>query len=93
MKSDEAYEVRSAVAASTFGHHLAARYPDRAEKLIDDTATGMSLALENAMRVKITPEIKRAAWEASGYGGDIPDHAYDSIIKAAFRAAGFEVVE
>lgn len=91
MKSDEAYEVRSAVAASTFGHHLAARYPDRAEKLIDDTAVGMSLALENAMRVKITYDIVRAAELAGGW--DIPDPIYQAILTAAFRAAGFEVVE
>jgi hypothetical protein len=60
-----------------------------------NTITGMPAveeAIESATRVEITKDITDAARQASGYGWDIPDHAYYSVIEAAFRAAGFEVV-
>jgi hypothetical protein len=91
-KDDEAYSARQAIACSVFGRRLAKVYPDRAEKLIDDTAFGMGLALESAMRVEITAEVEIAA-RAAGYGGPtISGELLRSMLTAAFRAAGFEVV-
>jgi hypothetical protein len=48
-------------------------------------------AIETATRVRITLEVVEAAWQASGYGGDISIDTYRDIIAAGFRAAGFEV--
>jgi hypothetical protein len=85
-KDDEAYSARQAIACLVFGRRLARVYPDRAEKLIDDTAFGMGLALESAMRVEITDDIMDAYRVAAMSSG-----ANAGVI-AAFRAAGFEVV-
>ena len=58
----------------------------------DDRQGGIETAIETATRVKITEDIIDAAygevpWEATERG-DVHD-----IVKAAFRAAGFEVEE
>lgn len=52
---------------------------------------GLDDAIETATRVKITYDIVRAAEVAGGW--DIPDPIYQAMLTAAFRAAGFEVVE
>jgi hypothetical protein len=55
--------------------------------------SGIENAIEVATRVQVTKEIVNAGQLASGYGGDIARDTYRAIITAAFRAAGFEVVE
>jgi hypothetical protein len=56
-----------------------------------DAAEAAEAAIETATRVQVTPEIVAAGSDADSahsYGAD-----YGAIIIAAFRAAGFEVVE
>lgn len=82
-RDDEAYGTRTAIAASAFGHWLAAVQPDRSKFLIDDTAGAMSEALNKAMSVKITPEMLDAMNPAVGNR--------EAQLRAAFVLAGFEV--
>lgn len=100
-KDDEAYSTREAIACSAFGRHLAEVYPDRAEKLINDTAFGMGLAVESSMRVEITEDIIEAYRDARaalnyeqlhGRPATLADTLVTAGLTAAFRAAGFEVV-
>lgn len=61
--------------------------PDRPE----GSAIALETAIKAATRVQVTPDLLAAGGDADSahsYGAD-----YGAIITAAFRAAGFEVVE
>jgi hypothetical protein len=61
------------------------------ETIRSETYRGLEMCVEVATRVQVTPEIVAAGSDADSahsYGAD-----YGAIIIAAFRAAGFEVVE
>lgn len=61
--------------------------------MLPDTANAIDAAIEVATQVKITDDIESAALD--GLDSYELSHGIDfsDIIKAAFRAAGFEVVE
>lgn len=59
--------------------------------VLPDAATAIDAAIEVATQVKITPDIVRAFADAYGVNA-LAAGTTESLI-AAFRAAGFEVVE
>lgn len=65
----------------------------RAREAFHDSESGLNWAIEVATQVKITDDIESAALD--GLDSYELSHGIDfsDIIKAAFRAAGFEVVE
>lgn len=81
-------ETRVAVAMSAAGHWIGYVHGERAEQVINDAAGGIGKAIENAMEVKITHEVIMAFLGAPDDPEDI-----SGPLAAAFRAAGFRVVE
>ena len=61
----------------------------RAREAFHDGESDLDWAVEVAMQVKITDDIVKAAWD----NGATSFRGRKKIIEAAFRAAGFEVVE
>lgn len=57
--------------------------------VLPDAANAIDAAIEVATQVKITDDIVKAAWDS----GATSFRGRKKIIEAAFRAAGFEVVE